>query len=649
MDHLRTTLRRYLADEPYRRLTDDELWARFRDHREEGAFRVFLEKTGGRIYTRCRAVLRVEADAEEAFQEAYGALFKHRSKLPTYRAAVAWLYQTATNAARMQRRRQWRSLLRDRRKAATSPADTEAGENLAQREQREAVAAALAELPQRERRAVELVYLEGMTHSEAADALGWSRGTLGTYVQRGLERLRQAPGLREGMTGAVLTAALADVRALPPVRLAELSECIWAKAGTATGLVGGWWPASRPRLVGGLTVGAGLAAVGGLTAWPRPAPVAPPSEAVETRAAKPETLQDRNLRIVTAEIVAPLRDIVQAFYPPDNPVRVAGVRAFGSEVEVEFRPTTPPPATTGLAARLRGRYCTHRRRLVVHGQPVGEDRWYWMDPEKPFAIHLPVPFGVGVEVVRGRAEFAAAERLFDRLPPDPRAGAELVRHLFGPPGGELLLPAETRGVSGFAGGLILAVGNDGLFVRDESGRWRDAGECPGWFPVVAGGRVYCREGGGIWSRPLMDPAAVWERWCDEPTVGPGERQVGVLVVAGGRLYETVSPHAQYSRPLADRAAGWVRADVRLDHDGLAAAGDTLFGNDGKQLLARPAADPTAAWVPAGSWPAGCRRLAADGDRLLAFGGPGPIYARATSAGPDVPWVVVGRVHDPAGR
>src|SRR5205085_6404407 len=137
----------------------------------------------------------------------------------------------------------------------------------------------------------------------------------------------------------------------------------------------------RPR---GGRRGRGVVGAGGRG----PAPPLPPAAAP----APAETLQARNLRIMRADIVPRLRDIVQTFYPPDNPIQVAGVRAFGSGVEVEFRATHPPPPVTGLAARLRGRYCTFRRRLVVHRQPAGEDRWYWMNPEKPFVLRVPVPF-----------------------------------------------------------------------------------------------------------------------------------------------------------------------------------------------------------------------------------------------------------------
>ena len=50
VSELAADLRRYLADESYRQLADDELWARFRDHREESALRMLLERVGGRVF-----------------------------------------------------------------------------------------------------------------------------------------------------------------------------------------------------------------------------------------------------------------------------------------------------------------------------------------------------------------------------------------------------------------------------------------------------------------------------------------------------------------------------------------------------------------------------------------------------------------------
>ncbi|WP_202920161.1 RNA polymerase sigma factor [Urbifossiella limnaea] len=654
MDPLEHILRRFLADEPYRRLSDDDLWVRFRDHGDEGAFRVLLQRVGGRIYARCRAVLGDDHLAEEAVQETLLALIRHRGRLPTYGAAVAWLYQTATNTARQVNRHRWRLTRREQRKAEECPPESTPAPDLDADARHATLTAALLRLPTAQRRSLELVYQEGMTHAEAAAALGWSRGSVSTCVQRGLGRLRQLLG-REDILAvggvAVLEAALSARSAgLDPPRAAALADITWARAEAGVPLTGGWWmPRGIPSAIGLVVCAGGVAATGAVQGWwtatRSPQPLAP-TPAVAA-AVEPENLQVKNLRITREEIAPQVRDIFQRFYPKENLVRVESVRAFGSEVEVELRVTPPPPAITQLAAVSRGRYCVFRRKLRVDSQPTGDTRWYWMNPEKPVAIKLPALSGPGREVVIGRDEFAATERLFDRLPKDERAEAALLRLLFGPPGSELLLPARSLGASGFSGRVILAAECGGLYVRDDTDSWRYTGECPGVSPVVADGRAFCHVNGGIWSRLLAEPTAPWVKWCDEPPLEPGDQDRRDLFIAGGRLCMAMKPHALNSRPLSDPAVGWVRTTHPVQHGGFAVVGDFLFGNDGERLFKRPASQLDAAWVPVGPWPPGYDRLVADGDRLLAFGrDPGPIYARPAAALADVPWTEAGRVHDP---
>lgn len=430
----------------------------------------------------------------------------------------------------------------------------------------------------------------------------------------------------------------------------RLADAAWTRGvASAPAFAGPWW--INWKSLAASVVCAGVVGGGVAIGWrDDPAPVVVASAAPgEPPAAVPETLQERNVRIATNEIVPPLRELLQKLYPPTNEVREVYVGAVGSEVEFEFEVTPPPPAITGFAARLRGRYCIILRRLIVHGQPDGETRWYSMNPQRPFGLNIPIPFGAPLELVRGREEFAAAERLFAQLPADDRAEPELLRALFGPRGGELLLPTENRGVSGFPGGLILVASGGGMYVRD--GSWRMVGECPGWWPVVADGQVYCDWDREIWSRPLAKPSAPWVKWCDKPTPGPeGEQATGLLFVADERLCMTMKPHGLCSVPLANPAVGWTRTKHPISHAGVAAVGDTLFGNDGKQLFKRPAAQLDAAWVPVGPWPPECNWLVADGERLLAYGwGPVPIYARSITAPPTEPWTKFGRLHDPYKR
>jgi hypothetical protein len=63
---------------------------------------------------------------------------------------------------------------------------------------RETVLDALAEMPEVERRAVELAYYEELTQTEIAARLGWPLGTVKTRTRRALGRLRGLLAARLG-------------------------------------------------------------------------------------------------------------------------------------------------------------------------------------------------------------------------------------------------------------------------------------------------------------------------------------------------------------------------------------------------------------------------------------------------------------------
>ncbi|HVK13254.1 MAG TPA: sigma-70 family RNA polymerase sigma factor [Gemmataceae bacterium] len=650
MDHLRSALRRFLADEPYRRLTDDELWARFRDHREEGAFRVFLEKTGGIVYALSRSVLRNDAEAEEAFQETFCALFRHRAKLGSYPAAVAWLIETAKNQARMHRRWRLRLTRREHRKAEASPtAAVETECSLTEREQREAVVAALAGLPKRERRAVELVYLAGMSYPEAAAALGWSRGTVGTYVRRGLERLRRAPGLREGTTAAILTTVLTDVPALPPERLIAHFERVWARAGAATESAGVWWLAGRPRLIAGLTVSAGLAAVAGLTVWPRPTaePLLPPAPVVAAPVADPETLHTKNLRILKAEVLP--RVVAEVgklgYTPPDvtwgdnNESRVFGSRAFIPLVPSRKVPTAPEI--------IHLEYCTLQRQLWGH--TFEQNRWMMIRPESPLMYDIWIPRSGLIEVrfPESAKSWRALEEAFGRIPREERTERELVQWAFGPGGwtGEeftVTNAATWAGVAGNGRDLFAADGRE-VFVRRGPGGWRylcgkhhRIGSCL----AATETHLYGWNFRSIVRVPIDDPNATPETICDAQ---PGELRS--IAVTDDTIYvSTGKPGEWFDRPLNDPKAKWVRHEFTTAPIRFAAAGQLVFFADDKAVSRRHGTGPNAQWTRLVRVPTPSPLLAVWGDRLLAIPQePGPIHARPLSAGPDVGWEVIGRI------
>jgi RNA polymerase sigma-70 factor (ECF subfamily) len=65
-------------------------------------------------------------------------------------------------------------------------------------EQREIVRAALAEIPEEQRKALLLAYFEGLTQSEIAARLGQPLGTVKTRMRSGMSKLRELLGERMG-------------------------------------------------------------------------------------------------------------------------------------------------------------------------------------------------------------------------------------------------------------------------------------------------------------------------------------------------------------------------------------------------------------------------------------------------------------------
>lgn len=130
-------------------------------------------------------VTRNRHEAEEVMQDAFLRLLE---RWPTVQAAEdpeGYLYRTAMNVFRSRLRRTAVAL---RKVIRQLPVD----DQLAQVEAREAVVRALAPLPARQRAAVVLMDVLGLTSEEAGDALGIRPVTVRVLAARGRARLREA-------------------------------------------------------------------------------------------------------------------------------------------------------------------------------------------------------------------------------------------------------------------------------------------------------------------------------------------------------------------------------------------------------------------------------------------------------------------------
>ena len=204
-----------LADEQYRAMTAEDLLGLYLTGRDEAAFYALVRRYGPLVMRRCRATLGQEDLAQEAFQETFHRLVVQGRAIRRQGAVGRWLAATAHRRAMNIARRERRQRVRDLDSLPRPPVPEPSG-TVAQFEAGRAVAQALAGLPERFRLPLELVYIDGLTHGEAATALQWPRGTLDSYVHRGLEKLRRS--LRGLGIPAVAAAALLreTAQAVPP-------------------------------------------------------------------------------------------------------------------------------------------------------------------------------------------------------------------------------------------------------------------------------------------------------------------------------------------------------------------------------------------------------------------------------------------------
>ncbi len=130
----------------------------------------------------------VEDAVSEVFVKVYTNLHMYRPDHPF----ATWLYRLAVNHVLDRGRRRGR---RERGRTEMPEQVVDRSPGVEQRievdERAGLVRAALAEVPERYREAIFLVYVEGMKVEEASAALGVPSGTLKTRLMRGREALRR--------------------------------------------------------------------------------------------------------------------------------------------------------------------------------------------------------------------------------------------------------------------------------------------------------------------------------------------------------------------------------------------------------------------------------------------------------------------------
>ena len=160
---------------------------------DEDALAELYERVGRVAYGLALRVLRDERHAEDAVQEAFLQVWRSAATFRAERAkASTWIltlvHRRAVDLVRREERRQ-ADPLTDDSAAGVAPEETEEAAWL--RFERERVQAALKQLPDVQREALELAYYGGFSQSELAERLGVPLGTIKSRMFAGLARLRE--------------------------------------------------------------------------------------------------------------------------------------------------------------------------------------------------------------------------------------------------------------------------------------------------------------------------------------------------------------------------------------------------------------------------------------------------------------------------
>jgi RNA polymerase sigma factor (sigma-70 family) len=158
---------------------------------DDRALAALYDRFGRVAYGLAYRILRDQALAEDAVQEAFLAVWRSAQSYRRERAKPAtWIltlvHRRSVDLVRREDRRR-ADTLDEAREPASGGADEEAG----LRDRRVAVQAALAQLPDDQRQALELAYYGGLTQSELAERLGVPLGTIKSRMFAGLARLRE--------------------------------------------------------------------------------------------------------------------------------------------------------------------------------------------------------------------------------------------------------------------------------------------------------------------------------------------------------------------------------------------------------------------------------------------------------------------------
>jgi RNA polymerase sigma-70 factor (ECF subfamily) len=162
------------------------------------AFGALAERYRARIFALAYRFTRNAVEADDVVQETFLRAYLHLATFAMQRPFGAWILAIARNVAFDALRRRKRDMSFEHLfEVVPGPEDAVVG-----RDEAERVRVALAALPERYRRALELHYFEDVRYRDIALALGVPIGTIKTFISRAKRRLYEDLTRAERCTAA---------------------------------------------------------------------------------------------------------------------------------------------------------------------------------------------------------------------------------------------------------------------------------------------------------------------------------------------------------------------------------------------------------------------------------------------------------------
>ncbi|HUL16799.1 MAG TPA: sigma-70 family RNA polymerase sigma factor [Terriglobales bacterium] len=178
-----------------REVSPDAALVRSLLRQDVNAFEQLYDRHSRAVYSLVLRILQHASTAEEVVQDVFLQLWRNASRYDASRGPfLPWLLTLARNRALDQLRLKSERQRRREDQAEEPPAVFSAPDYesaLDEKRQAERVRSLMNLLNPRQRRAIELAYFEGLSHSEIAESLQEPLGTVKSWIRNGLMRLKE--------------------------------------------------------------------------------------------------------------------------------------------------------------------------------------------------------------------------------------------------------------------------------------------------------------------------------------------------------------------------------------------------------------------------------------------------------------------------